>query len=301
MKRTMLAALAAVVLASCQVNYEKAPSGLVYKIIKGKGGDKVEPGKFVKFNIEYSLPDKDSVINTSYGKLPGYSMVDTSARAAYSFMEILPKCSVGDSAVIMFSVDSLKNRNMLDYNEIFKKGGTIQCVFKVLQVFKTEADVTADYQKEMEAENQKQVKAAEDYAAKKGWKGQKTKSGAIVIIDNPGDVANKADSGKMASVKYRGYLADGGKVFDTNFDSSKGHTDPYNLVVGTRSVIQGWDEALPFFGKGGTGKIVVPAFMGYGSQGAPPEIPANALLVFDISLVDVKDASAAEKNEATNP
>lgn len=302
MKKIMLAALAAVVLASCQVNYEKAPSGLVYKIIRGKGGDKVEPGKFVKFNIEYSLPDKDSVINTSYGKLPGYSMVDSSARAAYSFMEILPKCNVGDSAVIVFSIDSLKNRNMLDYNDIFKKGGTIQCVFKVLQVFKTEADVTADYQKETDLENQKQVKAAEDYVAKKGWKAQKTKSGAFVIIENPGDVANKADSGKVAAVMYKGYLAeDATKVFDTNMDSSKGHTDPYTLIVGTRSVIQGWDESLPFFGKGGTGKIVVPAFMAYGAQGAPPDIPANANLVFDIQVVEVKEATAAEKNEAINP
>ena len=179
----MLAASAAIVLASCQVNYEKTASGLVYKIFPGKGEEKLEPGKFVKFNIEYSLPDKDSVINTSYGKLPGYSMVDTSERAKYSFMEVLTKCSVGDSVVIVFNIDSLKNRNMIEYNDIFKKGGTIQCVFKVMQAFKTEAEVTADYQKEVDKDNKRQSTSAEDYMAKKGLKGEKTKNGAYVIIE----------------------------------------------------------------------------------------------------------------------
>jgi FKBP-type peptidyl-prolyl cis-trans isomerase len=73
-------------------------------------------------------------------------------------------------------------------------------------------------------------------------------------------------------------------------DSSKGHTEPYDVPVGRHNVIPGWDEALPYFGKGGTGKIFVPSFLGYGPQGNGPDLPPNANLIFDIQVVDVKDA-----------
>ena len=42
--------------------------------------------------------------------------------------------------------------------------------------------------------------------ASKGLKGTKTTNGAFVIQDNPGDATLKADSGKIAAVKYKGYL-----------------------------------------------------------------------------------------------
>jgi FKBP-type peptidyl-prolyl cis-trans isomerase len=116
-------------------------------------------------------------------------------------------------------------------------------------------------------------------------------------VENPGDQSMKADSGKIAVLKYKGYLQSNGTVFDTNFDSSKGHADPINVSVGSHSVIPAWEEALPHFGKGGSGKILVPAFLGYGPQGRPPVIPPNANLVFDIQVLDVKQAPPAQKVE----
>ncbi len=72
-------------------------------------------------------------------------------------------------------------------------------------------------------------------------------------------------------------------------DSSKGHTSPIPVVVGTHRVIQGWDEALPYFSKGSKGKIYIPSTLGYGMRGDGP-IPGNANLIFDIEVVDVKNA-----------
>lgn len=281
----------AIVMASCNTNYEKTASGLTYKIFKGKGnGALLKAGMFAKLNIEYLLSPKDSILNSTYGKVPLYTAIDTAAQNKYSFMELLPKCKAGDSAIFTISIDTLKNRGAIPaYNEIFKRGDQIKCKMTVLKTFTNENDIRADYEKEMTVEKDREINDVKNYLSKKGVKAQQTKNGAFVEITNAGD-AVKAQPGKVASVMYRGYLQDGGKVFDTNMDTTKGHTDPIDVAVGQGSVIPGWEEALPYFGKGGKGKIYVPAMLGYGPQGSQGAIPPYANLVFDIEVRDVKDA-----------
>ena len=291
-----MAASAAIALASCGVNYEKAPSGMVYKIIPGKGGDSLKPGDYIKFNLEYVLTDRqgkeDSVLNPPSG-MPNYFQVDTGKRAEYSFMEILPKLKTGDSAIAVLNVDSLKKKGAMLDSTVFTKGSSIQCRLRVVKSFKQEKDVRTDYDNEVKLEEGRQVKAVEDYIAKKNLKGIKTKNGAYVILDNPGDQSLKADSGKIAYVKYKGYLmSDSSKVFDTNMDSAKGPAEAYPVPVGRHQVIPGWDEALPYFGKGATGKLIVPSFLGYGPQGNGP-IPPNSNLIFDIQITNVEVAPPA--------
>lgn len=288
MKQLLFVAAIAATFTACQVKYEKTKSGLLYKITKGKGGEKLKAGDFVKFHVTFSLPEhKDTVLKTTVGSVPGYVMVDTSARATFSFMEVLPLCSVGDSLTFNMSIDTLKKLGAIpEYNNIYTKGGMIQGRLKVINRFKSEQETTEDYKKETELTKVAEIKAVEDYLAKKGIKAQKTKSGAFVVVETPGDQALKADSGKQVSVMYKGSLQETGKVFDTNMDTSMHHTDPFKFVVGTGQVIRGWDEALPFFGKGGKGKVYVPSSLGYGPQpmGA---IPPNSNLVFEVELLDV--------------
>ncbi|HAN38001.1 MAG TPA: hypothetical protein DCQ29_03785 [Chitinophagaceae bacterium] len=296
MKQILLAAFAACTLVACNVNYETSPSGLKYKIHKGKGGEKLQAGQFVQLNIEYKIDGKDSILQSTYGKLPMFTNIDTSANARYSFMEVIPKMNVGDSGQFVMSVDTLKSRGFIaDYNDIFKRGGLILGRFHVIAAYKTEAEVTAAFQAAMDKEKANSVAQLEAYLTKKGIKAQKTKSGAFVVVTNPGNTAMLADSGTTASVMYRGTLLTTGKVFDTNLDASKGHTDPIDVNVGQRQVIVGWDEALPFFGMGGKGTIYVPSMLGYGAQSPSPEIPPYSDLVFEIEIKNVKPAPPAPK------
>lgn len=276
---------------ACKANYDKTKSGLVYRIASTKGGAPVKAGEFVKFNVEFRLANpKDTVLNTTYGKFPGYSKIDTGAQVNYSFFEIMPKCKVGDSVEFSISVDTLVNRKMLpDYNKLFVKNGIIKGRFTILKTFTKEEAVQADYEAESKKVKDAEVAVLQNYIDKKGIKAVKTKNGVFVEIDQPGDAAVKADSGKQASIMYRGSLLDGGKVFDTNMDSTHHHTEPIDVVVGQGRVIPGWEEALPYFTKGSKGKIYVPSSMGYGQRGSG-EIPPNATLVFDIEIKDVKDA-----------
>ncbi len=293
-----VAAAMAVLATSCQVNYEKTKSGLVYKIIPGKGGEQLQPDRFIKFNMEYAMPEKDTVLNSTYGKVPGYTQVDTGKNVSYSFMEILPLCKVGDSIQFSMSVDTLKNRKALpEYNNTFKRGDQIKCKMSILKMFSNENDVKADYEKEVAVQKDREVNDLQSYLSKKGIKTQKTKNGAFVEIENAGDAASKADSGKMVTIMYKGYFQSSGKVFDTNMDTSKGHNQPINLVMGRGQVIPGWEEGLPYFGKGGKGKIYVPSMLAYGMQGSPGAIPPYSNLIFDVEIRDVKNAPA----EAAQP
>ena len=84
--------------------------------------------------------------------------------------------------------------------------------------------------------------------------------------------------GKQVVAKYDGTLADG-----TRFDAG---TYPFQL--GARRVIPGWDEGLVGMKVGGKRQLIIPPDLGYGSQGSPPKIPGNAILVFTVELVGVQ-------------
>ena len=105
---------------------------------------------------------------------------------------------------------------------------------------------------------------------------QPTGSGLYYVIDNPGN-GSTADINSTVTVAYVGKLTDG-TIFDQS--SSMGTTFP--LI----NVIQGWQEGIPLFREGGSGILLIPSSLGYGSQ-AVGGIPANSVLIFEISLIHV--------------
>ena len=50
---------------------------------------------------------------------------------------------------------------------------------------------------------------------------------------------------------------------------------------------QGWDRGVEGMRVGDRRKLTIPPSMAYGTKGAPPDIPPNAKLVFDVELVNV--------------
>ncbi|MFL9483009.1 FKBP-type peptidyl-prolyl cis-trans isomerase [Chitinophagaceae bacterium LWZ2-11] len=282
MKQIASLLAAVVLLASCQ-QYDKTKSGMAYKKIKSGSAVKLKQGQIMKFDIEIKVSPKDTVWSSTLGHIPAYDRYDTARLGKYNFTELFPMAHIGDKFKFQLSVDSLKKQGQLEYNKIFVKGGTIDGTVEILKAFDSEQEATADYTKETDVEKARETKALQDYATKKGLKVQQTKNGALVVVTTPGD-AQKADSGKQVSVMYKGYTVDG-KEFDSNMDTAA-HKPPFTFVVGTHGAIQGWDEGLPYFGKGGKGKLLVPGMLAYGPRGSGP-IPAYGNLVFDIEVVDV--------------
>ncbi len=302
MRTTTALLLAIVLLASCN-QYQKTPSGFAYKITKGKGTEKLKQGQFVKFNVEFRIPPKDSVFNTSYGHIPGYLVVDTTRVSKHSFLEILPMLTAGDKVDFVLNVDTLKKMGALEYNNYFHQRDLIKGKLEILAVFTSQDAANADVQKEVEIEKQNEVKDLKAYVAKLGIKTQATASGALVEIVTPGD-ALKADSGKQAKVMYKGTLTNG-KQFDSNMDKNGPNNQPLNVNIGSNggpgTVVKGLDEGLRLFGKGGKGRIFIPAMLAYGQNGQPPVIPAYSNLVFDVEVIDVATPPPAAPAAAAVP
>jgi peptidylprolyl isomerase len=89
--------------------------------------------------------------------------------------------------------------------------------------------------------------------------------------------------GQTVTVHYTGTLANGKK-----FDSSYDHGAPADFKIGVGEVIKGWDEGLMSMKVGGKRRLVIPANLGYGPMGRPPDIPGNSTLIFEVELLGVK-------------
>jgi FKBP-type peptidyl-prolyl cis-trans isomerase FkpA len=86
-------------------------------------------------------------------------------------------------------------------------------------------------------------------------------------------------AGSSITVFYTGWLASNG----TQFDARRSPAAP--VAFSLSGLIQGWQQGIPGMQPGGIRRLFVPAALGYGAAGSPPNVPANADLVFEIKLI----------------
>ena len=94
----------------------------------------------------------------------------------------------------------------------------------------------------------------------------------------------EAVSGKTVEVHYIGRLENG-----TKFDASLDRGEPFSFRLGAGEVIEGWDQGVAGMKVGGKRKLIIPAELGYGDEGAGDAIPPGATLVFEVQLLGVRD------------
>ena len=76
-------------------------------------------------------------------------------------------------------------------------------------------------------------------------------------------------------MRYRGTLTSG-----KQFDAGK-----IKFRLGAGEVIKGWDLGVAGMRVGGKRKLKIPPPLAYGPRGAPPTIPGNATLLFDVEIL----------------
>ena len=103
----------------------------------------------------------------------------------------------------------------------------------------------------------------------------------LVITNGTGAIPTASDT---VTVNYRGTLMDG-----TEFDSSYKRGQPASFQVG--GVIRGWTEALQKMTVGSKWKLFIPSELAYGESGQRG-IPPNAVLIFEVELLDTKSPVA---------
>ncbi|RKR11368.1 FKBP-type peptidyl-prolyl isomerase-like protein [Flavobacterium sp. 90] len=122
-------------------------------------------------------------------------------------------------------------------------------------------------------ENEKEIT---DYIAKNKLTATRTASGLYYIIDQPGTGAQPTATSNV-TVAYRGYYTSG-KIFSQSDDAG--------VSFSLNEVIKGWTEGIPYFKTGGSGALLVPSHLGYGSF-TTKGIPGGSVLIFDVKLIKV--------------
>jgi FKBP-type peptidyl-prolyl cis-trans isomerase FkpA len=113
---------------------------------------------------------------------------------------------------------------------------------------------------------------------------------ALKKIDTKQGTGAEAVAGKPVVVHYTGWLYDptAAEGKGKKFDSSLDRREPFSFPLGGGRVIRGWDEGVAGMKVGGKRTLIIPAEMGYGARGAGGVIPPNAVLVFDVELLEVR-------------
>ncbi len=103
--------------------------------------------------------------------------------------------------------------------------------------------------------------------------------------DRKAGTGDVAVSGASVTVHYTGWLWKNG-ARGKQFDSSRSGK-PFTFKLGSGEVIEGWDEGIKGMRVGGVRELIIPPGKAYGAKGAPPDIPANATLCFEVELLNV--------------
>lgn len=145
-------------------------------------------------------------------------------------------------------------------------------------------------QKDLQAKQQEQVKELGEKNKKEGeafLEQNKKKPGVItmpsglqykILVNGKGKSPKATDT---VSVNYKGTLIDG-----TEFDSSYKRGQPATFAL--NGVIPGWTEALQLMKEGSKWQLFIPPNLAYGERGAGGAIGPNAVLIFEIELISIK-------------
>ena len=110
--------------------------------------------------------------------------------------------------------------------------------------------------------------------------GEASESGLVIthVTEGTGPSPKATD---VVMVHYHGTFPDG-KVFDSSVERGQPARFPLNRVIPC------WTEGVQEMKVGGKAKLVCPPEIAYGPRGAPPRIPPDATLHFEVELIEIQ-------------
>lgn len=287
-----IAALA--MMTSCGDGWKTTKDGLKYKFIEtNKEAQQVKQGDVlvgtcvlklddsVLFKLEQ--PDRMMMVNPSAfkGDLP----------------EGLLLMHLGDKAIFGVAADSLHKMGF-NLPDFYKEGTGMRLYYEIALTDIITQDEIAQEQA-LFRENMQQLQDAErdtlaNYIEQNKIKATPDEDGLYIIVNKKGK-GEKVEIGRDVAINYTGRLLNG-KIFDTSVESVAKANNiydpnrtyaPLSYKVGRMSLIRGWEKGVINQPAGSKLTLIIPSWLGYGTQGVG-EIPPNSSLVFDIEIVSVK-------------
>jgi len=114
------------------------------------------------------------------------------------------------------------------------------------------------------------------YIEKNDLDALKSDTGLYYVINEEG-TGEQPTANSDVTVAYKGTFLNG-----SVFDQSNSSGISFNL----QQVIKGWTEGIQYFKEGGSGLLLVPSHLAYGSNNYNG-IPGGSVLIFEINLLSV--------------
>ena len=275
--------IATIFFSSCTNNVKELENGVSLKYFKNGSGDFVENGEIIMFNLQYF----DNEGNEQFRSQPNEPVLQQkdSLWENIPFLNVISTLKEGDSVFFQLSMDQflgfIPGANYPD-----SLGSELMSFYAGIEDIMTREEFE-NYQKEqyekMKMNDDQQLsidlELIDNYLKENNIEAIKTESGLRYVVQKEGEGRNAAP-GDNVSVHYTGMLLNG-EVFDSSLERQ-----PLSFTLGQGMVIQGWDEGISYFNKNAKGTIYIPSYLGYGARGAGGAIPPNAVLVFEIELID---------------
>ena len=275
---------------SCVEREKVLDNGVKLKYFKNGSGQEIEDGQIVMINLQYFDYDGNELLN-KVGNDPVVLQKDSSWESSGIIYNVIDNLVKGDSVFFQLTTeqffknapqsvevpDSVKNKMISFYCGI--QDVMSQNEFEDFQRIQYEK-----MQQEMEQQSNDQLsidlELIDNYLKENNITAKSAESGLRYVITKMGSGENAAP-GDNVTVHYTGMLLNGEK-----FDSSLDRNQPFSFQLGQGMVIRGWDEGITYFNKGSEGTLYIPSTLGYGASGAGGVIPPNAVLIFEIQVLD---------------
>ena len=274
-KKLSLIICIALAVAACK-NEKETPNGMKYTIVKAGSGTTAKTGQMIVF--DYELKDsKDSVWSSTFTEgVPAATMIGDSTKLDKEdgMTQMFRYLSTGDSVTTTMAIgDFYKKLVRAPIPQRLDTTLTVTYTIAVREVTELEK-----YLKTREGQVAKRDdKKIADYIKEKNLTAQRDTSGLQFIIHNQeGGVKPTVDN--CVEVKYEGRFLQTGQVFDK----------AERIAFPLNGVIAGWRLGIPMLGVGDSATLLIPSKLAYGPQGYPGAIPPDAILVFNVTLIDVK-------------
>jgi FKBP-type peptidyl-prolyl cis-trans isomerase FkpA len=282
--------VAIALMASCS-NVKETPRGFQFTVLRAGDGILAKPGQYLVMSMVFK-DAKDSVWNdTRKNEVPWVIQIqDTAARRMENGMdEIYRLLSKGDSITFKVNTRILFERTFrqpipgtLDPKSDFVFHIGVNDIMTREQVMELEEKIVAQqnvkYMEKQKEQVKKDGEIIDEFLKKAKIEAQVDSSGLRYVISKQGS-GKKPTLSDTVVVTYVGKLLEDGKVFDQS-------VKPITFALGR--LIPGWQVGFPLLPVGSKATLYIPSSLGYGANGSPPNIPADANLIFEVELIGIK-------------
>lgn len=258
--------------------YDKADSGLLYKIHKDMGTVKAKAGDYLTVEMTY-FTNEDSLLFDAQGQT--FPMRLEEPVFDGDINEALSLMGVGDSATFVIRADSflMMNAKLTQLPQFVSEESKVVFHVKLHDIQTLEELEIQEANKREEARNAESL-TIEKYIEDNNISQKPTQTGMYFLLTKSSN-GSKPKPGQTVKVHYTGKFLDG-RVFDSSVARDK----PIEFKIGYGQVINGWDEGISMMKKGEEATFIIPSYLGYGEGRG--EIPPYTTLLFDVKLIDIK-------------